>query len=76
MNNSHAERIELKVLRPYHQHNERLFNNLREAHDFAPKIAQQMAYEALLIEDRVSNWLSMAYSRKLKRGFLTLIMNH
>ena len=52
MNNSHAERIYQKVLRPYHNHNERLFNNLREAHDFAPKIAQQMAYEALLIEDR------------------------
>lgn len=52
MNNSHAERINLKVLRPYHNHNERLFNNLREAHDFAPKVAQQMAYEALLVEDR------------------------
>lgn len=57
MNNSHAERIEIKVLRPYHQHNERLFNNLREAHDFAPKIAQQMAYEALLIEDRAFDGL-------------------
>lgn len=52
MNNSHAECINLKVLRPYHNHNERLFNNLREAHDFAPKVAQQMAYEALLVEDR------------------------
>jgi hypothetical protein len=52
LNNSHAERINLKVLRPYHNHNERLFNNLREAHDFAPKVAQQMAYEALLVEDR------------------------
>lgn len=52
MNNSHAERINLKVLRPYHNHNEKLFNNLREAHDFAPKVAQQMAYQALLVEER------------------------
>lgn len=57
MNNSHAERINLKVLRPYHNHNERLFNNLREAHDFAPKVAQQMAYEALLVEDRAFDGL-------------------
>jgi hypothetical protein len=57
VNNSHAERINLKVLRPYHNHNERLFNNLREAHDFAPKVAQQMAYEALLVEDRAFDGL-------------------
>jgi hypothetical protein len=57
LNNSHAERINLKVLRPYHSHNERLFNNLREAHDFAPKVAQQMAYEALLVEDRAFDGL-------------------
>lgn len=65
MNNSHAERINLKVLRPYHNHNERLFNNLREAHDFAPKVAQQMAYEALLVEDRAFEGLF----RKIK-GFI------
>jgi hypothetical protein len=57
LNNSHAEIINLKVLRPYHSHNERLFNNLREAHDFAPKVAQQMAYEALLVEDRAFDGL-------------------
>lgn len=57
MNNSHAERIYQKVLRPYHNHNERLFNNLREAHDFAPDVAQQMAYQVLLVEDKTFDGL-------------------
>lgn len=65
MNNSHAQRIDLKVLQPYHKHNERLFNNLREAHDFSPKVAQQMAYQALLLEDRTFDSLY----RKI-RGFV------
>lgn len=57
MNNSHAQRIHLKVLQPYHNHNERLFDNLRDAQDFAPKVAQQMAYQALLLEDKTFDGL-------------------
>lgn len=38
-------------MEPYHHHNERLFNKLREAHDYAPQISQQMAYQALLVDD-------------------------
>lgn len=41
-----------KILEPYHHYNERLFNRLREAHDYAPQVARQMAYQALLVEDR------------------------
>lgn len=40
-----------KILEPYHNHNERLFNKLREAHDYSPQVAQQMAYQALMVDD-------------------------
>lgn len=40
-----------KILEPYHHHNERLFNKLSEAHDYAPQVAQQMAYQALLVDE-------------------------
>lgn len=52
MNNSHATIIDLRILQPYHHHNERLFKNLRDAHDFSPQVAQQIAYDVLLNEDR------------------------
>lgn len=51
MNYSHAVIINAKILEPYHHHNERLFNKLREAHDYAPQVAQHMAYQALLVDD-------------------------
>lgn len=51
MNYSHATIMNSKILEPYHHHNERLFNKLREAHDYAPQVAQQMAYQALMVDD-------------------------
>lgn len=52
LTNYHADIINLRVLKPYHQQHERLFQNLRTAHEFAPEIAQQISYKIILDEDQ------------------------
>lgn len=52
LNNYHADIINSWVLNPYHHKHEQLFESLRVARNYAPEIAQQIAYQVILDEDR------------------------